>query len=186
MKIDITGIEGFDGMTAEQKVEALLGYDLDPAKAGFKTQEEFDKIMTENKQKKDEIRKLKEGAGANAELEKRLAELEERNKELDRQSRMANLKASFTELGYSKELAEEAAKASVENDTAKVIEIQSKFLVEREKKIREEALKKMRRPGGGGDDDGEKNPYIDIAKNIGKAQAESAKAASDALSRYML
>ena len=34
--------------------------------------------------------------------------------------------------------------------------------------------------------DGEKNPYIDIAKNIGKAQAESAKAASDALSRYML
>ena len=131
MKIDIAGIEGFDGMTAEQKVEALLGYDLDPAKAGFKTQEEFDKIMTENKQKKDEIRKLKEGAGANAELEKRLAELEERNKELDRQSRMANLKASFTELGYSKELAEEAAKASVENDTAKVIEIQSKFLVRR-------------------------------------------------------
>lgn len=186
MKIDIAGIEGFDGMTAEQKVEALLGYDLDPVKLGFKTQEEFDKIMTENKQKKDEIRKLKEGAGTNAELEKRLAELEERNQELDRQSRMANLKASFTELGYSKELAEEAAKASVENDTAKVIEIQSKFLVEREKKIREEALKKMRRPGGGGGDDGDENPLVAAAKAIGKTHAETNKSASDALSNYYI
>ena len=99
---------------------------------------------------------------------------------------MANLKASFTELGYSKELAEEAAKASVENDTAKVIEIQSKFLVEREKKIREEALKKMRRPGGGGGDDGDENPLVAAAKAIGKTHAETNKSASDALSNYYI
>jgi hypothetical protein len=185
MKINTGAIEGFETMTAEQKVEALLGLDMDPTKSGFRTQEEFDRIMTENKQKKDEIRKLKENVGANTELEKRLAELEEKNKELDRLSRMASLKASFTELGYSKELAEEAAKASVENDTAKVLEIQSKFLVERDKKIREDAMKKMRRPGGGGDD-GDKNELVDIAKSIGKSQAEAAKAASDALSNYLI
>lgn len=184
MKISTSGIEGFEGMTAEQKLEALLGLDIDPTKEGFKTQEEFDKIMTENKQKKDEIRKLKEGAGAKTELEQRIAELEEKNKELDKQSRLATLKASFTELGYSKELAEEAAKASVDNDTAKVLEIQSKFLVERDKKIREEALKKMRRPGGGGDD-GDTNPLLEAAKNLGKEQANAGKA-SEAMSKYFI
>lgn len=186
MKINTTGIEGFEGMTAEQKVEALLAFDFDPTKAGFRSQEEFDKVMTENKQKKDEIRKLKESAGSSSELEKRIAELEEKNKELDRQSRMASLRASFTELGYSKELAEEAAQASVDNDTAKVLEIQSKFLVERDKKIREESLKKMRRPGGGGDDGGEKNPLAEFAKELGKSQAETNKTLSDALSNYFI
>lgn len=185
MKISTTGIEGFDGMTAEQKVEALLNLDIDPTKSGFRSQEEFDKVMTENKQKKDEIRKLKETAGASTELEKRIAELEAKNQELDKQSRMASLRASFTELGYSKELAEEAAQASVDNDTAKVLEIQSKFLVERDKKTREEALKRMRRPGGGGDD-GEKNPLTDFAKELGKAQATSDKTLSEALSNYLI
>lgn len=186
MKISTEGIEGFEGMTAEQKVEALLGLEVDPTKAGFKTQEEFDRIMTENKQKKDEIRKLKEGAGAKTELEQRIAELEEKNKELDRQSKLASLKASFTELGYSKELATEAAQASVDNDTAKVLEIQSKFLVERDKKIREEALKKMRRPGGGEGGDDDKNPLVEAAKLLGKARAESDKTAADALSNYII
>ena len=186
MKINTNLIDGFETMSAEEKLKALLGLDFDPE--GYRPQSEFDKIMSENKQKKDEIRKLREdlakGSSTAGDLEKRLAELEKQNATLARDAEVSSLIASFTKLGYSEELAKEAAVASADKDLAKVLEIQTKFQAEHDKTIREEALKGMRKPGGGQPTDLDKNPLLEAAKAIGKEVADSAKVAG--MSNYLL
>jgi len=186
MKINTSAIEGFEKMSAEEKLTALLGLDFEPE--GYRSQAEFDRIMSENKQKKDEIRKLREelntGNSNSADLEKRLAELEKQNATLARDAEISSLVASFTKLGYSEDLAKEAATASADKNLAKVLEIQTKFQAEHDKTIREEALKGMRKPGGGQPPESDKNPLLEAARSIGKEIAESTKA--DGLSNYLL
>ena len=53
MKIDVSKIEGFDSMTAEQKVEALTSYEYDDNKALLSQRN------AENAAKKKEIEDLK-------------------------------------------------------------------------------------------------------------------------------
>ena len=186
MKINTSAIEGFEKMSAEEKLKALLGLEFEPE--GYRPQSEFDKIMSENKQKKDEIRKLREelnnGNSNSADLEKRLAELEARNATLARDAEISSLVASVTKLGYSEELAKEAATASADKNLSKVLEIQTKFQAEHDKALREETLKGMRRPGGGQPPEPDKNPLLEAARSIGKEMAESTKAGG--LSNYLL
>lgn len=188
MKLDVSLIDGYDAMTLEQKVEALLGLDMDPTKAGFRTQADFDKIMTENAEKKKLIKELeKKQTGEKDELTKRLEQLEEANKALERTNQIASTEAQFLGMGYSKDLAKKAAEATVDGKMADLMAAQQEFLKAHDEALKAEALKGMTPPqNGSGGDGSSKSEAEQIAERIGKAESGSMKASNDILSQYLV
>lgn len=56
-KIDVSKIEGYAEMSAEDKLKALEAYDVpDPDMSGFVSKEQFDKTASELAAKKKELR----------------------------------------------------------------------------------------------------------------------------------
>lgn len=184
MKIDTSLIEGFDTMTPEQRVEALQNFDLDPTKAGFRTQADFDRVSSESAERKRRIKEL-EQAGDNTDLTKRLEELEAANKALVRENLIASNASRFTAMGYSADLAQEAAVASADGDQTKLFEIQAKFLEAHDKALKAQALKDMKGLQHGGDNPKSEDADLELARKFGKMTADANKAASDVLSHYI-
>lgn len=196
MKVDTGLINGFESMTAEQKVDALLGLDMDPTKLGFKTQESFDKIMSENADYKHRLRDMekasKDALSASATekdgMSAKLAELTEKYDALMREKQIAEDVGQFVAMGYSQELAKEAAEAYASNDRAKLFAVQTKFLAERDQKAKEDALSRMHgNQGGSGDQGGsEDNELLKFARAYGKQKAEAAAVTEKAVGNYII
>ena len=197
MKVDTSSINGFESMTAEQKVEALLGLEIDPTKAGYKAQDVFDKVMSENaeykRRLKDAEKQSKETASASLaekdDLTAKLTELTEKYESLMLEKQIADDIGQYVAMGYSKELAKEAAEAYASKDRAKMFAVQTKFLAERDQKAREEALKGMHGNQGGSGSAGassEENEFLSLAKSFGKQRAEAMAAADKAVGNYII
>lgn len=188
MKIDVSLIEGFDTMTPEQKVDALQNFEMDPTKAGFRTQADFDRVSSESAERKRKIRELEEKGNPNTDLEKMIQALQESNKKLERDNLISKEAANYISLGYEKDLAQQAAEASADGDRTKLFELQTKFLEAHDKALKAQALKDMKGLQGGNGDPGtdpEKEKILEMAKNFGKTSAEQRKASQDVLSHYM-
>ena len=188
MKVDTNLINGFENMTTEEKLAAVLELDLDPTKVGFKTQESFDKIMSENA---DYKRKLKETektkTAENDDLSLKLTDLTEKYEALMKEKQIAEDIGQFVSMGYSQELAKEAAEAYAANDRAKMFAVQTKFLSERDQKAREAALKGMHgNQGGTGPAKNETDELLEFAKSFGKQKAEGMKATEQVTESYMI
>ena len=192
MKLDSNLIEGFSNMTDEQKVQALLNLDMDPTKAGFVTKENFDKVM---KEAGDNRKKLKDqesaGKAENDKLAETIENLQKQVNTLNREKHVADMTAKFLGLGYSKELAAEAAVASADADNEKLFSVQQKFIEEHDKAVKAEALKNMGdlqggKGGKGGSEGGQDNANIELAKSLGKATASSVEAANSVLGHYLM
>ena len=154
MKIDVTKIDGYESMSAEEKLKALEEFDVDvpePDYTGYVKKEVFDKTASELAEKKKELRdKL-----STDEAEK-LKEKEERDKlqadyeKLLHETAVAKNKSNLLALGYDEKLADETAEAMANGDLDKVMANQKKHLESFEKKIRAEALKDTPKPTGDG------------------------------------
>lgn len=157
MKIDVTKIDGYESMSAEEKLKALEEFDVDvpePDYTGYVKKEVFDKTASELAEKKKELRdKL-----STDEAEK-LKEKEERDKlqadyeKLLHETAVAKNKSNLLALGYDEKLADETAEAMANGDLDKVMANQKKHLESFEKKIRAEALKDTPKPTGDGGSD---------------------------------
>jgi hypothetical protein len=152
MKIDVSKIDGYEEMSAEEKLKALEGLEIpDPDYSGYVKKDVFDKTASELAEKKKELRdKL-----SSDEAEK-LKEKEEREKlqadyeKLLHETAVSKNKSSLLALGYEEKLADETAEAMANGDLDKVITNQKKHLDAFEKKIRAEALKDTPKPTGDG------------------------------------
>ena len=150
MKIDVSKIEGFDSMTAEQKVEALTSYEYDDNKALLSQRN------AENAAKKKEIEDLKAQLAAKmtadekAEAERMEAEKarEEELKSLRRQVFVSNTAAKYIGLGYTAENAKKTAEALADGDLDTVFNIQSEFQNNLKATLTAEALKGTLPPQG--------------------------------------
>lgn len=150
-KIDVTKIEGYAEMSAEDKVKALeaLEYEDNAAELA-KLKKANDKLSSEsadwkrkyNDQLSEDEKKKQADADKLADMEKELAELR-------KDKTISEYKAKFIGQGYAEELAEATAKALSEGDTAAVFANQQKFLDEYAKKIKAEALKGTPKPPAG-------------------------------------
>jgi hypothetical protein len=146
-KIDVTQIEGDEGMTPEGKNKALEEFDtpdLDPAL--YVSKKQFDKVASELAEKK---RELKEKKGVEGEAAAKEQELETMKGELDalrRESNISKNKAKLVAMGYEEALADETAEAMVDGDTEKVFANQKKHLSSVEKRVRAEILKSTPKP----------------------------------------
>lgn len=199
MRINTSSIPGFEGMTAEEKIEALLKFDIDPVKNGFRTQESFDKVMSEAagyKRQLEEQKKLlaetKSGSQSvsaeNEELMAQIKKLQETQETLLKEKQISEHISRFVTMGYSSELASRAANAYIEGNTEEVFACQQQFLEEHDKAIKAEALKGMKplEDGSGkGSQDGN-DAGIKLAQELGKEHAQSVQATQSVLNQYML
>lgn len=190
---DTSTIEGFDQMTAEQKLDAVLKAEI-PDKvdmSGYVEKSVFDKKaaeasslskqlrakMTEEEQKKLEAEEAK---AADAQ---KFAEMEAKNAELEKKITISEYKANFLAQGYDEKLAAETAAALANGDMAKVFANAEKFKTALEAKIKSDLMDKTPKPGGG--TGGSENPGLEQAKSIGKAKAEADKATADVMKHYI-
>lgn len=176
--IDTAKIEGFDGMTAEEKVSALLGFEIpetvDMTKYVEKTA--FDKKASETA---NLSRQLKDTVPA-SEVQK----LQERIAEMEKREKIAEYRSKYLEQGYDKDLASETAQALVDGDMAKVFENGEKHKTALEKKIKEDLINGTQKPGGTGAEGKGVDPAIEKAKALAKAKNGGEKTYAEIMSNY--
>lgn len=173
MKIDVSKIEGYAEMTAEEKLAALEAYELDLPDSAAELEKLKTAVSKANSEAADYKKQLRErmteAEKAEAERQARESEQEEARKaeqeqmmaELDalrREKAVTEHKARFLALGYDETMAAETAEALAAGEMDRVFKNQSTFIQSREAAIRAENVKNMpvpehREPAG-------KEPYV--------------------------
>ena len=181
-KIDVTKIEGYAEMSAEDKLKALENFNLpDPDYSGFISKEQFDKLASELAAKKKELNdKLSEDEKKKAQEEEERKSLEDKYNKLLRESAVAKNKAKLVGLGYDEKLADETAEAMADGKLDKVFENQKKFLEGFEKSIKAEVLKNT--PDPTGDGNGGKTMTLENLRKM--SQADRMKYATEHPDEY--
>lgn len=150
-KINVSSIEGYAEMTAEQKLAALEAYEIsDPDYSGYVKKEAFDKTaseLAEMKRKHNAL--LSEDERNKQATEEELTTLRAKVEAMEKEKLVATHKAEFLALGYDESLAEASAKALVDGDTAKVFANQKEFLKAHDKYIKAEILGNTPKPPAG-------------------------------------
>lgn len=150
-KIDTSTIDGYESMTAEQKVSALEAYNSpDPDRTGWVKKDLYDKAASEAsawKKKHNEL--LSEDERKKQEQADSLAQMQTELEELRTSKKISEYKAKFVAQGYDEALAEDTAKAMADGNSEKVFANNQKFLDDYAKKVKADALKKTPRPTPG-------------------------------------
>lgn len=157
MKIDFSLIQGYETMSAEDKLKAIEALDLiDP---------EVEKLRADAKKQKDlidkytgEISSLKkaQSAGLSAaeqktkEQEEVLADLQSKYNELLKKNTISTYATKYLALGYDETLALSTATALAEGDMDTVFANSEKFKAGLEKQFKAEAVKNTMKPDGKG------------------------------------
>ena len=164
-KIDVSKIEGYAAMTAEQKIAALEGFDVQFDTPGFVKKDIYDKTAAELAKFKKEAGKQTEAAKSN----------EDRIAELEKQLKVSGLEKRYLASGYSAEDAQKAANALCDNDTDTLFELQNKNIEAVKKAAAADAMKQTPAPQNGvNTNEGED----DYSKKISAAQASGDFAAA--------
>lgn len=152
-KIDVTQIEGYAEMSAEDKLKALEGFDIpDPDYSGYVKKDVFDKTASELAGVKKQLRdKMTDDEAAKQKEQEEREELQSKYEKLLRESEISKHKAKLLALGYDEKLADETAEAMADGDMEKVFTNQKKHLDFVEKRVRADALKDTPKPTPDGD-----------------------------------
>lgn len=188
MTIDTSSIEGFEGMTAEQRLEAVLKLDLpdSPDMSKFVSKETFDKKASEAADLSKKLReKMTEDEAKKADDAKILADMKAELETLRKGKTISDYTAKYVALGYDAELAASTAKAMADGDMDTVFKNGEAHKAALEKRIKEDLMNKTPKPGGAGGTDGkEEDAAVAKAKELAKAKHGGDKAYSDIMSKY--
>ena len=148
MKIDTSKIEGYAEMSAEDKLKALEGYEIEVPKGGNdetdKLKAALSKANSEAAEWKRQFReKQTEQERAEAERAEREKAVEEELRGLRRDKTVSNYVAQCLALGYDKELAIRAAEAMADNNAAEIMACQQEFLDTKKKELEANALNRQ-------------------------------------------
>lgn len=185
-KIDVSKIDGYAEMSAEDKIKALEEFSLpDPDYTGYVKKELFDKKASElaeaNKKLKDG---LSEDEKERQEREQKMTDLENEIASLKKEKTIAGYKAKYLAQGMDDELATKTAEALEKGDSETVFANQRKFLESFEKKIRTEALGDVDKPPKGNSGSGETDD-VKFAKDLAKKQAEGIQSFAEGMKHYL-
>lgn len=147
-KVDVTKIEGYADMSAEDKIKELEAYETDaPDYTGYIRKETFDKTASELAGLKRQLKeKMSDEEVAKQKEQEERAELQKKYEQLLRETSISKNKAKFLAMGYDEKLADDTAEAIVSGDMDRVFNNQKSHLDNFEKKIRAEALKQTPKP----------------------------------------
>ena len=153
-QIDTSKIEGYDTMTAEEKVKAFESFNIpDPDYSGYVKKDVFDKTASDlAKAKKDLKDRMTEEEVKKAEAEAELNKYKEQAESLQREKNIAENKAKFISLGYDDALAQETAEAMEKGDYATVFKNQQTVIENVKKIAKGEAAANMPTPAGKADE----------------------------------
>lgn len=194
--IDVTKIEGFDGMTADQKVAALMAFDVPDSKpddSKYVSKSLFDKTASELAETKRQLKgKMSDDEKAQAaQAEKEAAEkakydeLSGKYDELMKRFTIANYKSSYVSLGYDDKLAQETAEALCDGKMDVVFANGVKHKATMEQRIKADLMKSDPKPNGGSDkSDSKDEPAIAKAKELAKAMSGGDKGRKSAIDYY--
>lgn len=154
--IDTSKIEGYENMTAEEKVQALESFSIaDPDYSGYVKKDVFDKTASELAQTKKDLRaRMTEEEQAKAENEALLKQYKEQAETLQREKNIATSKAKFISIGYDDSLAQETAEALEKGDFATVFKNQQTVIENVRKIAKGEAMANTPAPVGKADEGG--------------------------------
>ena len=153
MKIDITTIEGYADMTAEEKLAFLENYEFEvpkPDYTGWIEKTKFDKTASEaaDWRRKYEAKLTDEEKKSQAH-EEELTTLREAVAQMETEKKAANYKAEYLKIGYDEALAESTAKALINGDTMTVFANHSQFLEAHDKQMRAAIMDETPKPPAG-------------------------------------
>ena len=196
--IDISSIAGFDEMTAEEKLTAVLALEIPEAVdlSKYVPKDVFDKKASEasnlskqlkSKMSEDELAEA-ERARIQSENDEKYASLESKYNDLIKQSTIAQYKAKYLAQGYDEKLAQDTAVALVDGDMDTVFKNGETFKTELEKKIKSDEMKNDPSPSGSaGKDDGDEgdnDSAIEKAKELAKARQGVNQSYEDVIEQY--
>lgn len=150
MKVDVSKIDGFEEMSAEDKVKAVLAYEFDEPKAPdanaevAKLKAALSKANSESAEWKRQFReKQTEQERAEAERAENEKALQEELATLRRGKVVDEYAKQCMALGYDSTLASECAEAMADGRMGEVFAIQQRFIENRTREIEAAALKKQ-------------------------------------------
>ena len=145
MRFKKENIQGYESMTAEQKLEALENYEFDMSDYVSKAQ--FDKTASEVASYKKQLReKMTEEEATKAKEAEEKAQLMARLEELENERTVSGYVNSYLGLGYEEKLAKATAEAMAKGDMETVFKNQKIHLENIEKNVKAELLKKTPAP----------------------------------------
>lgn len=153
-QIDTSKIEGYENMTAEEKVKAFESFNIpDPDYSGYVKKEVFDKKASEAaKLEKDLKARMSEEEIRQKEAEAELNKYKEQALTLQKEKNIAANKAQFIAAGYDEALATESAEALEKGDFATVFKNQTTVIENVKKIAKGEAAASMPTPAGKADE----------------------------------
>ena len=149
MKIDVSKVENYDAMTAEEKVAFYEAYELPDAPKDSDAEKTRlkDALSRANAEaaswKKQFREKQTEQERAEAERKEHEEAVEEELKSLRRDKSVSGYLAQCIALGYSQDLALRAAEAMADGDAATLLSCQQDFLEAKTKELEAAALNKQ-------------------------------------------
>jgi hypothetical protein len=168
MKIDTTKIDGYDNMSAEEKLAALEGFEYDDGSAEItrykNAASKANKEAAEWKRKHNSL--LTEDEKNKQEKDDELERLKTENASLIKARDISANKAKYVALGYDEKLAEDTATALVDGDMEKVLANQQTFLTAHDKAYKAELMGNTPTPPAG-----ESSRGIDYGKKAEEAAA---------------
>ena len=193
-QIDTAGIEGFDSMTADEKVSALLAFQYDDGAEKLKALEadvakwkaSSDKASSEAAGYKKQLNASKsEEERAKIETEETLKAMQDKLAEYEQREKISTAKAAFLGGGFDEATAADAANAFITGDIDKMSAAVKKFREAIEVSTKSRLMDENPSPESGGkDDSADDGKDTSIAAQLGKARAEQAKKAQSILDQY--
>ena len=187
-KFNTAGIEGFENMSAEDKVKALLNADIpeNVDMSQFVSKATADKYASEAADwKKKYNSKLTDDEQKKAAEEAEKKELEDKYTELLKKTTITEFKSKYLGMGYAEKDAQAMAEAQYSGDSSKMFELMTAHAATMKEQIKNDLLKDTPKPEGAGGKPDVKTPDILIAEQLGKSAAESNKAANDIINKYI-
>lgn len=154
MKIDVTKIEGYENMTPEEQIKALLEFELEEPKPDYTGYVKKDLLDKANSEAADWKRKY--NAQLSEEEQKKQAhdeEIENLRKavqEMEKEKTITETANGYISMGYDAELAKDTALAMAEGDNMRIIQNHMKFLEAHDKLHEASLIAKTPRPDGAG------------------------------------
>lgn len=153
-KIDFSKIEGYETMSAEEKLAALEALELpDPDYSGFVKKELLDKATSDAANWKKQLReRMSEEEAAKAKAAEDMATVMAELETLRADKAVSEFTTQFMGIGYDEALAKNTAMALQKGDMSVLFKNHAKFVAEREKALKAELLKGTPTPPAGNGD----------------------------------
>ena len=149
--IDISKIEGYSEMSAEEKLAALESYSFpDPDYSGYVKKDVADKYASEAAGYKKQLReRMTEEEAAKAKAAEDMATVMAELEALRTEKAVSEYTAQFLGIGYDDALAKSTAAALQKGDMQTLFKNHAKFVQEHEKALKAEMLKATPTPPAG-------------------------------------